>query len=40
MKCRRHTKIGVNPIPPKDQAVVSLDVEDEERRSNSLASNG
>jgi len=40
MKCRRHTKIGVNPIPPKDQAVVSLDVEDEERHSNSLASNG
>ena len=37
---RRNTLICMNPIPPKNQIVVTLHLRDEESRSKRLAPNG
>ena len=40
MQCRRNALICMNPIPPKNQIVVTLHLRDEESRSKCLAPNG
>ena len=40
MQARWHAAIGMDPIMPKYQVIATLHVGDEERRGQSLASNG
>jgi hypothetical protein len=40
MQGRRYATVGINPIPPQDNAIITLHLGDEERGSQSLASHG
>ena len=40
VQARWHTTIGMDPITPKYQVIATLHISDEERRGQSLASNG